>query len=53
MTAFVAAVLVAGGIVATAWGIAAREKTGRQSLAQLLDLERLDPTQSPQTIVAV
>jgi tight adherence protein B len=51
--AVVAAVLVAAGIIAAAWGIATREKTGRQSLAQLLDLERLDPTQPPQTIVAL
>jgi Flp pilus assembly protein TadB len=49
----VAAALVAAGIIAIAWGIAARDRTGRQSLAQLLDLERQDPTQSPQTIVTL
>jgi tight adherence protein B len=51
--AFLAALLVAGGIVAVAWGVASREKTGRQSLVELLDLERADPTQSPQTLVAL
>jgi tight adherence protein B len=49
--AFVAALFVAGGIIAVAWGLASGEKKGRQSLAQLLDLERVDPTQSPQTLV--
>lgn len=53
MIAFLAALLVAGGIVAVAWGVASREKTGRQSLVELLDLERADPTQSPQTLVAL
>jgi len=48
-----AALLVAGGVVAIAWGVASGEKAGRQSLVQLLDLERVDPTQSPQTLVAL
>jgi tight adherence protein B len=51
--AYLAALLVAGGIIAVAWGLASREKAGRQSLVQLLDLERVDPTQSPQTLVAL
>jgi tight adherence protein B len=51
--AYLAALLVAGGIIAVAWGVASREKAGRQSLAQMLDLERVDPTQSPQTLVAL
>jgi tight adherence protein B len=50
---YLAALLVAGGVVAVAWGLASREKAGRQSLAQLLDLERVDPTQSPQTLIAL
>jgi len=50
---FLAAVFVAGGIVAIAWGIASRERAARQSLARLLDLERADPTESPQTLVAL
>jgi tight adherence protein B len=48
-----AALLVAGGVVAIAWGVASGEKAGRQSLVQLLDLERVDPTQSPQTLVTL
>jgi tight adherence protein B len=48
-----AALLVAGGILAIAWGVASREKSGRQSLVEMLDLERVDPTQSPQTLVAL
>lgn len=53
MTALLAAVFVAAGIVAIAWGIASREEASRQALARLLDLERADPTQSPQTLVAL
>jgi tight adherence protein B len=48
-----AAVFVAAGIIAIAWGIASREQASRQALARLLDLERADPTQSPQTLVAL
>jgi tight adherence protein B len=51
--AILAAAFIAAGIVAIAWGIAAREQAGRQALARLLDLERADPTQSPQTLVAL
>jgi tight adherence protein B len=50
---YLAALLVAVGILAVAWGLASGEKAGRQSLAQMLDLERVDPTQSPQTLVAL
>jgi tight adherence protein B len=50
---YLAAVLVAVGILAVAWGLASGEKAGRQSLAEMLDLERVDPTQSPQTLVAL
>jgi tight adherence protein B len=50
---YVAALLVAVGILAVAWGLASGEKAGRQSLAEMLDLERVDPTQSPQTLVAL
>jgi tight adherence protein B len=53
MIVVLAALLVAGGVVAIAWGVASREKVSRQSLVQLLDLERVDPTQSPQTLVAL
>ena len=53
MIPYLAALLVAGGIIAVAWGVASHEKAGRQSLAQLLDLERVDPTQSPQTLVTL
>jgi tight adherence protein B len=51
--ALLAAIFVAGGVIAIAWGIASRERGSRQSLARLLDLERADPTQSPQTLVAL
>jgi Flp pilus assembly protein TadB len=51
--ALLAALFVAGGMVLIAWGIASREQAGRQSLVQMLDLERVDPTQSPQTLVAL
>jgi tight adherence protein B len=50
---YLAALLVAVGILAVAWGLASGEKAGRQSLAEMLDLERVDPTQSPQTLVAL
>lgn len=51
MTTLLAAMMVAAGAIAVAWGIAAREKTERQALARLLDLERADPTESPQTLI--
>jgi tight adherence protein B len=51
--AVLAALLVAAGIMAVAWGLASSEKAARQSLVQLLDLERTDPTQSPQTLVVL
>jgi tight adherence protein B len=50
---YLAALLVAVGVLAVAWGLASGEKAGRQSLAEMLDLERVDPTQSPQTLVAL
>lgn len=53
MITLLAAVLVAGGIVSIAWGVAARERASRQALSRLLDLERADPTESPQTLVAL
>ena len=53
MIAAVAPALVAAGIVTIAWGIASRVKTRGQALARLLDLERADPTESPQTLVAL
>lgn len=53
MITLLAAVLVGGGIVAIAWGLASHEQAGRQALSRLLDLERADPTQSPQTLVVL
>ena len=53
MIVVVAPALVAAGIVIVAWGIASRVKTRGQALARLLDLERADPTESPQTLVAL
>ena len=53
MIGLLAAVLVAGGIIAVAAGLAAREHHQRQALSRLLDLERADPTESPQTLVAL
>lgn len=51
MIAFFAAVLIAAGVMAAAFGIASREASKRVALSRLLDLERADPTQSPQAMV--
>jgi tight adherence protein B len=48
-----AALLIGAGIMAVAWSLAARSKAEQVSLARLLDLERADPTQSPQAMVAL
>jgi tight adherence protein B len=53
MIPLVAALMVAAGAITVAWGIASREQTERQALSRLLDLERADPTESPQTLIAL
>ena len=53
MIAFLAAVLIAAGVMAIALGIAARVKAQRASLSRMLDLERADPTKTPQAMVAL
>jgi tight adherence protein B len=53
MTEILAPALVAAGIVTIACGIASRVKARGRALARLLDLERADPTESPQTLVAL
>ena len=50
MITLLAAVLIAAGIMSMALGIAGRVRSERVSLSRLLDLERADPTQSPQAI---
>ena len=47
IVALLAAVLVAGGVMAIAWGLANRARSSQISLTRLLDLERADPTESP------
>ncbi|HEU5004457.1 MAG TPA: type II secretion system F family protein [Actinomycetota bacterium] len=51
MIAFLAALLIAAGVLAAAFGYASREASKRVALSRLLDLERADPTQSPQAMV--
>ena len=51
MIAVLAALLIAGGVLAAAFGYASREASKRVALSRLLDLERADPTQSPQAMV--
>lgn len=53
MMALLAAIFVAGGIVAIAAGIATRVQSRRTALVRILDLERADPTEAPQTLVAL
>lgn len=53
MMAFLAAIFIAGGIVAIAAGIATRVQNRRTALVRILDLERADPTENPQTLVAL
>lgn len=51
MIAVLAALLIAAGVLAAAFGYASREASKRVALSRLLDLERADPTQSPQAMV--
>jgi tight adherence protein B len=50
---FLAAVLIAGGVMAVAYALASRQRTQHVALSRLLDLERADPTQTPQAMVAL
>lgn len=51
MIAALAAICFAAGIIVVALAFAAKEKAERISLARVLDLERADPTQTPQAMV--
>lgn len=51
MIAALAAVLFAAGIIAVAIAFAAKDRAERVNLARVLDLERADPTQTPQAMI--
>ncbi|HLI55755.1 MAG TPA: hypothetical protein VKY26_01860, partial [Actinomycetota bacterium] len=51
MIAALAAVFFAAGIIIVALAFAAKDKSERVNLARALDLERADPTQTPQAMV--
>ena len=53
MIPLLAAILIAGGIMTVAWAYAKEQRKEQVNLQRLLDLERADPTQSPQAMVAL